>query len=64
VGLPIVAIDDGDGPRGAAGPILSAMPTGEEALQLFDAWAATLRVPGFAELKRTRTGPPPHPERP
>jgi protein-disulfide isomerase-like protein with CxxC motif len=64
VGIPILAIDDGDGPKGASGPILSAIPTGDAALQLFDAWAATLRVPGFAELKRTRTGPPPHPERP
>ena len=64
VGIPILAVDDGDGPRGAAGPILSAMPVGEEALQLFDAWVAVVRVPGFAELKRSRTGPPPHPERP
>ena len=64
VGIPIAAIDDGDGPRGASGPILSAMPTRDEALQLFDAWVATLRVPGFTELKRSRTGPPPHPERP
>ena len=63
-GIPIAAIDDGYGPKAASGPILSAMPTDDEALQLFDAWAATLRVPGFAELKRTRTGPPPHPERP
>jgi hypothetical protein len=23
-----------------------------------------LRIPGFAELKRSRSGPPPHPERP
>jgi protein-disulfide isomerase-like protein with CxxC motif len=64
VGIPILALDDGDGPMGASGPILSAMPTGDEALQLFDAWVAALRVPGFAELKRSRTGPPPHPERP
>jgi predicted DsbA family dithiol-disulfide isomerase len=66
VGIPILAIDDGDGDglKGAAGPVLSAIPTDAEALLLFDAWVATLRVPGFAELKRTRTGPPPHPERP
>ena len=65
VGIPIAAIDDGDGPKGASGPVLmGVMPTGDEALQLFDAWVATLRVPGFAELKRSRTGPPPHPERP
>lgn len=64
VGIPILAIDDDHGPTGASGPILSAIPTGDEALRLFDAWAATVRVPGFAELKRTRTGPPPHPERP
>jgi hypothetical protein len=64
VAIPIAAVDDGEGPKGASGPILSAMPTDDEALQLFDAWVATLRVPGFAELKRTRTGPPPHPERP
>jgi predicted DsbA family dithiol-disulfide isomerase len=64
VGIPVVAIDDGTGLRGASGPVLCAMPTGDEALQLFDAWVATVRVPGFAELKRTRTGPPPLPERP
>jgi hypothetical protein len=64
VGIPVLAIADGDDRIGASGPILCAMPTGDEALQLFDAWAATLRVPGFAELKRTRTGPPPLPERP
>lgn len=64
VATPIAAIDDGDGPRGASGPILTAMPTGDEALQLFDAWVAMLRIPGFAELKRSRSGPPPHPERP
>jgi predicted DsbA family dithiol-disulfide isomerase len=64
VATPIAAIDDGDGPRGASGPILTAMPTGDEALQLFDAWVAMLRIPGFAELKRSRRGPPPHPERP
>jgi predicted DsbA family dithiol-disulfide isomerase len=64
VATPIAAIDDGDGPRAASGPILTAMPTGDEALQLFDAWVAMLRIPGFAELKRSRSGPPPHPERP
>lgn len=64
VGIPVVAIGEGDGRVGASGPILCAMPTGDEALQLFDAWEATLRIPGFAELKRTRTGPPPLPERP
>ena len=66
VGIPILAIDDGDGagPKAASGPILCAMPDRDEALQLFDAWAAALRVPGFAELKRTRTGDAPHPERP
>jgi hypothetical protein len=64
VGIPVVAIDDGAGRVGASGPILCAMPTGDEALQLFDAWVATLRIPGFAELKRTRTGPAPLPERP
>jgi predicted DsbA family dithiol-disulfide isomerase len=64
VGIPIIALDDGDGPTGASGPILSAMPMGDEALQLFDAWVAALRVPGFVELKRSRTGDAPHPERP
>ena len=64
VGIPVLAIDDGDGLRGASGPILSAMPAGDEGLHLFDAWVALVRVPGFAELKRTRTGDAPHPERP
>jgi predicted DsbA family dithiol-disulfide isomerase len=64
VGIPIAAIDDGDGPWAASGPVLRAIPVGDEALALFDAWVATLRVPGFAELKRARSGPAPLPERP
>jgi len=52
VGTPTIAFE------GAAffGPVLSRIPRGEEAGQLWDGCVAVAKVPYFYELKRSRTG--------
>jgi 2-hydroxychromene-2-carboxylate isomerase len=52
VGTPTIAIE------GTAffGPVLSAIPRGDEAGQLWDGCLAVAKVPYFYELKRSRTG--------
>lgn len=54
VGTPVVAIDG----VGYFGPVVTPAPTGQAALDLFDGLVAMTRVPGFYELKRTRTSGP------
>jgi 2-hydroxychromene-2-carboxylate isomerase len=51
VGTPILSVD------GVAffGPVLSPAPTGADALTLWDGVVAVAGVPGFFEMKRTRT---------
>jgi predicted DCC family thiol-disulfide oxidoreductase YuxK len=57
VGTPIVAFDPPDGP-GFFGPVISDLPSDEEAVGYYRALELLARWPGFAELKRSlRTVP-------
>ncbi len=54
VGTPIVKFGD----TAFFGPVITRIPTGEEAGELFDASVALARFPYFFELKRTRNEMP------
>lgn len=54
VGTPVVAIDG----IGFFGPVVTPAPTGDAAGRLFDGLALMTSVPGFYELKRSRTASP------
>lgn len=54
VGTPVVAIGD----VAFFGPVISPAPKGEEAGRLYDGVYAAASIPGFYELKRTRTVDP------
>ena len=59
VGTPIIAMDDKDGKRaGYFGPVITRVPDHETSLELWDALRTMVSVPGFWELKRTRTEGP------
>ncbi len=65
VGTPIIAIPDGEGGRvGIFGPVITRVPDGDKALQLWDGMVACMQVPGFWELKKTRTERPDLGDRP
>jgi hypothetical protein len=65
VGTPIIAFDDTAGERVALfGPVITRVPVGQDALDLWDGFMKVARVPGFWELKRTRTEAPDFGERP
>ncbi|MCO4833070.1 MAG: hypothetical protein KC481_05375 [Acidimicrobiaceae bacterium] len=65
VGTPIIALDDDSGDRVALfGPVITRVPTTEQSLKLWDAFIAAAQIPGFWELKRTRTESPEFGERP
>ena len=52
VGTPIIQVDPPDG-LAFFGPVISRKPSDEEAAELWDHVIALMRVPGFAELKRS-----------
>jgi hypothetical protein len=57
VGTPIISLSPPDGPA-FFGPVISELPSDEEAVELWDAMVTLSRWPGFAELKRSlRTMP-------
>jgi hypothetical protein len=61
VGTPIIAYNTEAGERvGLFGPVITQVPSHADSLKLWDAVVAAASVPGFWELKRTRTeGPQP-----
>ena len=65
VGTPLIALDDDGGERIALfGPVITRVPSGEQALQLWDGFVAMATIPGFWEVKRTRTERPEFGDRP
>ena len=60
VGTPLIAIDrvagQNTGERvGIFGPVITRVPDTKDSLELWDAMVTMTRIPGFWELKRTRT---------
>lgn len=65
VGTPIIAMDDLNGDRvGIFGPVITRVPEPSQSLQLWDGMVSMMTVPGFWELKRTRTERPEFGDRP
>jgi len=59
VGTPIIAIPGPSGePVAFFGPVITPMPVGEDALRLWDGALLVASVPGFYEIKRSRTQDP------
>lgn len=58
VGTPIVSFSTGDRTASFFGPVISRVPRGEEALELWDAVWRLAAFPGLAELKRSLREPP------
>ncbi|QIJ62684.1 DsbA family protein [Streptomyces sp. JB150] len=59
VGTPVIAVPGADGEQIAFfGPVVTPAPKGEEAARLWDGALAVASVPGFYEIKRTRTAGP------
>lgn len=52
VGTPILSLNPPDGPS-FFGPVISRVPTDEDALRLWDAVVTMASFPGFAEMKRS-----------
>ncbi|SEN24727.1 mycothiol-dependent nitroreductase Rv2466c family protein [Actinacidiphila rubida] len=59
VGTPVIAVPGADGEQIAFfGPVVTPTPRGEEAARLWDGTLMVASVPGFYEIKRTRTQGP------
>ncbi|MET8976168.1 DsbA family protein [Streptomyces sp. NPDC004539] len=59
VGTPIIAVPGPEGKEVAFfGPVVTPAPKGDAALRLWDGTIAVASVPGFYEIKRTRTQGP------
>ncbi|MFF8955975.1 DsbA family protein [Streptomyces sp. NPDC014894] len=59
VGTPVIAVPGADGGQIAFfGPVVTPTPQGEEAAKLWDGTLLVASVPGFFEIKRTRTADP------
>ncbi|MDV9177698.1 DsbA family protein [Streptomyces sp. W16] len=59
VGTPVIAVPGPDGEQIAFfGPVVTPAPKGEEAARLWDGTVAVASVPGFYEIKRSRTKGP------
>ncbi|WP_369356741.1 DsbA family protein [Streptomyces sp. cg2] len=59
VGTPVIAVPGSDGDQIAFfGPVVTPAPKGDQAAKLWDGTLAVASVPGFFELKRTRTQAP------
>ncbi|MEU5300550.1 DsbA family protein [Streptomyces noursei] len=59
VGTPVIAVPGPDGGKIAFfGPVVTPAPKGEQAAKLWDGTLMVASVPGFFEIKRTRTQAP------
>ncbi|WP_320784435.1 DsbA family protein [Streptomyces sp. CRN 30] len=59
VGTPVIAVPGADGEQIAFfGPVVTPAPQGEEAGKLWDGTLMVASIPGFYEIKRTRTKGP------
>ncbi|MET9802860.1 DsbA family protein [Streptomyces sp. NPDC006368] len=59
VGTPVIAVPGADGGQVAFfGPVVTPAPKGEEAARLWDGTLMVASIPGFYEIKRTRTQGP------
>ncbi len=65
VGTPIVAVERSDGEQvGYFGPVITKIPTGDKATDLWDALMVMMEADGFFELKKTRQDMPNPGDRP
>lgn len=58
IGVPTIVIHFGNTKRGFFGPVLSELPTQEEAVKMWDSLVELSKIPYFSELKRGRSGGP------
>ncbi|MFE4492157.1 DsbA family protein [Streptomyces niveus] len=59
VGTPVISVPGSDGEQIAFfGPVVTPAPKGEEAAKLWDGTLMVSSIPGFYEIKRTRTQGP------